>query len=192
MRCSMALLLLMLCVSASPQSGINLAELRNRCLPGAPMSTLAAIVQAESAGNANALQIDFPNERLRRWHMRPGSLRLSRQPRDHAEALAWKRYLATYDISVDIGLMQVSAAEAARRHIDPATLFDPCTNIRVGWTILGEDYARERDRYEPGQTALQHALSRYNTGDSERGLENGYVQRVERALAGLSRQEQQR
>lgn len=192
MRCSMALLFLMLCVPASPETGINLAELRNRCLPDAPMSTLKAIVQAESAGNANALQVDFPNELLRRWHMRPGSLRLARQPRDRAEALVWVRYLESYDISVDIGLMQVSAAEAVRRHIPPETLFDPCTSIRVGWTILSEDYVIEQRQYGPGQTALQHALSRYNTGDSERGIENGYVKRVERALAGLASQQQHR
>ena len=50
----------------------DLAALRDRCIPDAPISTLAAIIQTESGGNPDALQIDFPNALLRRWHMRLG------------------------------------------------------------------------------------------------------------------------
>ena len=170
----------------------DLAALRDRCIPDAPISTLAAIIQTESGGNPYALQIDFPNALLRRWHMRPGTLRLARQPKDGGEALAWMRYLSSRDIFTDIGLMQVSTAEAQRRKIEPLTLFDPCTNLRIGWQILQEDYAVEVQHYGPGQTALEHAISRYNTGTSNGGIENGYFARVQRALAGLSRQKEQR
>jgi len=178
--------------SAIAQQRINLAALRDRCLPEVPMSTLAGVVQTESAGNPNAVQIDFPKTLLRRWHMRPGSLRLARQPKDNTEAWAWVTYLASYDVFTDIGLMQVSTAEAQRRRIEPTSLLDPCTNIRVGWEILQEDYAIEAHRHGEGQIALEHALSRYNTGNSETGIDNGYYARVQKALAGLSRQQQQR
>jgi hypothetical protein len=40
--------------------------------------------------------------------------------------------------------------------------------------------------YGPGQAALQHALSRYNTGDTNRGIDNGYLARVMAALKRLS------
>ena len=155
-----------------------LRDLRDRCIPDAPFSTLAAIVQTESGGNPYAIQVDFPIALLRRWHMRPGTLRLARQPKDGAEALAWMQYLSSFDIFTDIGLMQVSTAEAQRRKIEPLTLFEPCTNLRIGWQILQDDYAIEVKHYGPGQTALEHAISRYNTGTSNGGIDNGYYARV--------------
>lgn len=169
-----------------------LQGLRDRCIPDAPISTLAAIVQTESGGNPFAIQIDFPNALLRRWHIRPGTLRLARQPKDRVEALAWMPYLSSLHIFTDIGLMQVSTAEAERRKIEPLTLFDPCTNLQVGWQILQDDYAIEVQHYGPGQAALAHAISRYNTGTSDGGIDNGYYARVQRALARLSGEKEQR
>ena len=39
--------------------------------------------------------------------------------------------------------------------------------------------------YGPGQEALRHAISRYNTGDSNRGIDNGYLARVLAARRAL-------
>jgi type IV secretion system protein VirB1 len=164
----------------------DLGHLRNRCAPTASLVTLSAIVGAESSGNPNALQLDFPRSLLRRWHLPPGTLRLMRQPNSAKEALEWIDYLNAQHVSVDVGLMQVSTDEATRRRIPPATLLDPCTNIRTGWAILNDDYQTEMKAYGPGQAALQHALSRYNTGDTNRGMDNGYLARVMAALKRLS------
>jgi type IV secretion system protein VirB1 len=82
--------------------------------------------------------------------------------------------------------MQVSTDEATRRHISQAALLDPCTNVQAGWTILSDDYQIEVRTYGPGQVALQHALSRYNTGDTNRGIENGYLAHVMAALKRLA------
>jgi type IV secretion system protein VirB1 len=164
---------------------ITLIHLRDRCAPTAPLSTLGAIISTESSGNPNAVQIDFPKALLRRWGLPPGTLRLLRQPIDANEAGEWIAYLNAHRISVDVGLMQISTDEAVRRHIRPAALLDPCTNIRTGWSILEGDYKIEIDRFGPGQTALQHALSRYNTGDTNKGIENGYLARVAAALQRL-------
>jgi type IV secretion system protein VirB1 len=146
---------------------------------------LAAIIITESGGNPNAIQIDFPNTLLRRWGLPPGTLRLQRQPIDANEAGEWIAYLNSDRISVDVGLMQISTDEAVRRHIRPAALLDPCTNVRAGWSILEDNYKIEVDRFGPGQVALQHALSRYNTGDTTRGIDNGYLARVRSALRRL-------
>jgi type IV secretion system protein VirB1 len=82
--------------------------------------------------------------------------------------------------------MQVSTAEAQRRGIMPESLprllFDPCFNLQVGWQILQDGYNIETKTYGPGQEALQHAISRYNTGDTQRGIDNGYLARVMAAL----------
>lgn len=165
---------------------VNLGQLRDRCAPTASLVTLSAIVGAESSGNPNALQVDFPRSLLRRWHLPPGTLRLMRQPNSAKEAIEWIYYLNARHVSVDVGLMQVSTDEATRRRIPPATLLDACTNIRTGWAILNDDYQTEVRAYGPGQAALQHALSRYNTGDTNRGIDNGYFAHVMTALKRLA------
>ncbi|HEV2136997.1 MAG TPA: transglycosylase SLT domain-containing protein [Terracidiphilus sp.] len=163
----------------------NLVQLRDRCAPTAPLSTLAALIKAESGGNPYAIQIDFPNALLRRWRLPPGTLRLQRQPNNAQVAGEWIAYLNARHISVDVGLMQVSTDEAVRRHIPPVELLDPCANVRTGWAILEDDYKIEVNHFGPGQIALQHALSRYNTGDTNRGIDNGYFARVTAALRRL-------
>ena len=164
---------------------MSLIQLRDRCVPTAPLYTLAAIISAESSGNPNAIQIDFPNATLRRWRLPAGTLRLQRQPKNAEEAGEWIAYLIEHHIPVDVGLMQVSTDEATRRHLSPAVLLDPCTNIRTGWSILEDDYKIEVNHFGPGQVALQHALSQYNTGDTNRGIENRYLARVMTALKRL-------
>jgi type IV secretion system protein VirB1 len=156
----------------------DIVALRSRCIPGAPLTTLRAIIRAESNGNPNAMQIDFPLTLLKRWNLAPGTVRLKHQPRDQAEAMQWLDYFQKFHVFVDIGLMQISTAEAQRRGIPQKSLFNPCTNLRVGWQILEEDYTSEVKIYGPGQLALRHAISRYNTGNSQKGIENGYLSRV--------------
>jgi type IV secretion system protein VirB1 len=164
----------------------DVSRLQSTCLPAAPLSTLRAVVQVESSGNPNAMQIDFPKTLLKRWNLTEGTLRLKRQPANQREALDWLTYFQSYDIFVDLGLMQVSTAEAKRRGISPETLLEPCTNLRVGWQILEDDYRIEQKTYGPGQEALQHAISRYNTGDTQKGIANGYLGRVLAAVRSLS------
>jgi type IV secretion system protein VirB1 len=184
MKSFLAIFLLSLAASGAAQQA-DIAALGRRCLPMAPLSTLNAIVRVESGGNANAMDIDFPKSLLKRWRLPDGTLRLKRQPATPEEALAWLRYFEQHAISVDVGLMQVSTAEAHKRGVAPESLLDPCNNLRTGWEILKEAYQAEVRIYGPGQTALQHALSCYNTGNTDRGFDNGYVQRVLAALSQL-------
>ena len=163
----------------------DIIRLRSICLPNAPLSTLRAVIQVESRGNPNAMQIDFPNGLLKRWRLPEGTVRLKRQPTNQREALDWLAYFQSYDIFVDLGLMQVSTAEAKRRGISPESLLEPCTNLRVGWQILEDAYQIEKKTYGPGQEALQHAISSYNTGDPQQGITNGYLARVFAAVRKL-------
>jgi type IV secretion system protein VirB1 len=176
---------LLLLPSALRAQNTDVARLQSTCLPAAPLSTLRGVIEAESSGNPNAMQIDFPKALLKRWNLPEGTLQLKRQPTDQREALDWLAYFQSYDIFVDIGLMQVSTAEAKRRGISPESLLEPCTNLRVGWHILEEDYRIEKKTFGPGQEALQHAISRYNTGDTQQGIANGYLGRVLAAVRRL-------
>jgi type IV secretion system protein VirB1 len=161
---------------------LDVAALQSHCLPAEPLSTLSAIIRVESDGNPNAMQIDSPRVILKRWHLPEGTLRLKRQPATQREALEWLGYFERRGIFVDVGLMQVSTAEARRRGISVESLLDPCSNLRAGWQILDSAYQIEVKIYGPGQGALQHAISRYNTGDTQRGIDNGYLARVMAAL----------
>ncbi len=173
---------LVLLSPALPAQTADIGALRMRCLPEVPDSTLRAIIEVESGANPNAMQIDFPRRLLKKWKLGPGELRLARQPKNRQQATEWLSYFQKFDVFVDLGLMQVSTAETQRRGIAPETLLEPCTNLRVGWRILQDAYQLEIRVYGPGQVALEHALSRYNTGDSQQGLDNGYVSRVRTAV----------
>jgi type IV secretion system protein VirB1 len=185
MKSFLVMTLLLLPVAALGQN-TDVTRLQSICLPTAPLSTLRAVIQVESSGNPNAMQIDFPKTLLKRWKLAEGTLRLKRQPANQHEALDWLRYFQRYHIFVDLGLMQVSTAEAKRRGISPETLLEPCTNLRVGWQILEDDYRIEQKTHGTGQEALKHAISRYNTGDTQQGIANGYLGRVLAAVRGLS------
>ena len=173
----------LLCFAANlPAQRLDIAALQSRCLPAVPLTTLSAIIRVESGGNPNAMQIDFPRALLTQWHLPEGTLRLKRQPATQREALEWLDYFERHGIFVDLGLMQVSTAEAQRRGLPIESLLDPCFNLRAGWQILDSAYQLEVRTYGPGQKALQHAISRYNTGDTQRGIDNGYLARVIAAL----------
>ena len=165
-----------------PAQRLDFAALQSRCLPTVPLTTLNAIILVESGGNPNAMQIDFPRTLLKQWHLPEGTLRLKRQPTTERESLKWLEYFERRNISVDLGLMQVSTAEAHRRGLPAESLLDPCFNLRAGWQILDSAYQVEVKTYGPGQMALQHAISRYNTGDTQRGIDNGYLARIMAAL----------
>jgi type IV secretion system protein VirB1 len=185
MRILTAICLLCFTANLSAQR-LDIPALQSHCLPGVPLTTLSAIIRAESGGNPNAIQIDFPRALLKQWHLPEGTLRLSRQPHTASEALEWLGYFERRNISVDLGLMQVSTAEAHRRGLPveslPQLMSDPCFNLRFGWQILDSAYQLEVKTYGPGQEALQHAISRYNTGDTQRGIDNGYLARIMAAL----------
>jgi len=177
----------LLCIGSSlGAQTIDLTALRSMCVPSAPESTLRAIIHVESGGNPNAMQIDFPHALLKQWKMPPGVLRLKRQPKDAMEASQWLSYFQSFHVFVDVGLMQVSTAEAHRRGIPAASLLEPCSNLRVGWSILEDAYKAELKVYGPGETALEHAISRYNTGNTQAGIDNGYLGRVLAAAQRLN------
>src|SRR6202041_3397774 len=184
MKAFLAVSLLLLPAALLSQN-TYVARMQSTWLPPAPLSTLRGVIEAESSGNPNAMQIDFPKALLKRWNLPEGTLRLKRQPTDQREALDWLAYFKSYDIFVDLGLMQVSTAEAKRRGISPESLLEPCTNLRVGWQILEDAYRIEKKTYGPGQEALQRAISRYNTGDPQQGIANGYLSRVFAAVRRL-------
>src|ERR1700745_2620833 len=103
MRAFLVMTLLLLPPAALGQN-TDVTRLQSTCLPTAPLSTLRAVVQVESGGNPNAMQIDFPKALLKGWGLAEGTLHLKRQPLNQREALNWLAYFESHDIFVDLGL----------------------------------------------------------------------------------------
>jgi type IV secretion system protein VirB1 len=137
-------------------------------------ATTEKITQAESGGNPLALYVN---------HL------VGPQPhatsRSEAAAIA-RRYTAA-GYTVDIGVMQINSRNLAGLGFTIEDALDPCTNVRGGGAILTANYERAVAHFGEGQQALL-AISAYNTGDWQRGFQNGYVARVTGipAIANLS------
>ena len=141
-------------------------QLAASCAPSVAVETLAAIARHESGLNDTAI---YDNTAKRSY-----------TPASSGEAIAVATELVVVQRhSVDLGLMQVNSANLRGLGLSVTDAFDTCQNIKAGARILAAAYV------PPGsgdtQPALIQALSRYNTGNPERGIANGYVARVQAA-----------
>jgi type IV secretion system protein VirB1 len=125
-------------------------------------STLRAIMRVESGAYIYAINVNgAPSEPL------PASTA--------AEATAEAQEWIGRGYSVDMGLMQVNSRNLQSLGFTVAQMFDPCTNIQAGASVLTADYLSASASLSKPQDALKAALSAYNTGNFEHGFYNGYV-----------------
>jgi type IV secretion system protein VirB1 len=85
--------------------------------------------------------------------------------------------------NIDAGYAQINSGNFAAYGLDAGNVFDPCTNVATGARILRTAYRATVRAYGPGQAALVHALSIYNTGAAWSGL--GYARAVFATAAHL-------
>ena len=148
------------------------------CASQAAPSTMLAVARTESALHPYAMSINRPKQVSRAAGLSNFEIQLARQPRSKQEAFQWMRWLLGHGITVSIGLLQVNTENAGLFHLRPEQLFEPCTNIAVGSTLLSQAYAA-RIRIAPNDpNALLYALSVYNSGTYNLGFQNGYVAEV--------------
>lgn len=143
---------------------MDFAALAELCAPNVAGETIAAIVSVESAGNPFAVGVNGG--------------KLSRQPQSKEEAIAWAEDLLAQGFSIDLGLAQINSGNLKALGLTVAETFDPCTNLQAASYLLSDNYARAVTVKGEGDAALVAALSAYNTGDFERGVNNGYVAKV--------------
>lgn len=133
-----------------------LAGLLSTCAPNVDARTMAAVVAVESGG--------------RPWAVHDNTTGRSYFPDSLAGAGAIAAELA--GDSLDVGLAQLNSGNFARFGVDASAALDPCTNLRLGASVLSDDYQREYQRTagateeERRQVALRRALSAYNSGSS--------------------------
>lgn len=146
-------------------------QLAAACGPAVHVETLASIAHAES--NFDPLAI---HDNVTGRTYRPNTLAQAVQLA--GDLISVKRR------SVDLGLMQINSANLPRLGLSIADSFDPCKNISAGARVLVGGYQVPAAGLD-AQPALLRALSRYNTGKSDRGFTNGYVRRVQYAAGQI-------
>ena len=156
----------------------QMIALFKNCAPYAALNTMLAIATTESSFHPYAISINSPQKVASELGLTTQVIELARQPHSKQEAILWMRWFFQHRISVSVGLLQINTDHAARFHLDPERLFDPCTNVSVGAIILAEAYAVQRLANHNDPDTLLRALSLYNTGNAQSGFSNGYVDRI--------------
>lgn len=146
----------------SPQAFHVLAE---NCAPSVAPDILEKIVRAESRFDRFAIGVNGANQR-------------SYHPDSAEDAARIARELIAQGHSIDMGLGQINSKNLGWLNLTVDTVFDSCANLTAAERVLRDGYDRARDQGSDPQTALQQALSAYNTGTFTRGFSNGYVARV--------------
>jgi type IV secretion system protein VirB1 len=157
--CSLALLLTPAVADQAHANSLSLdtfAKLAAACAPSVSPETLAAVARTESGFDDVAIHDNTTGRAY--------------LPATHAEAIALAAQLVVLDgHSVDLGLMQINSNNLKPLGLSISAAFNACQSMQAGARVLQVDY----------RAAMRDTLSRYNTGDPLRGIENGYVARVE-------------
>ena len=140
-----------------------------QCAPSVAPETLLSVVQVESRFNPLAIGVN-------------GATRIVVSATSRADAAAKATALIAAGRSVDLGLAQINSKNLGWLGLTVEAAFDPCRNLAAAARVLQAGYDGGA---ADGQPALHRALSRYNTGDAERGFRNGYVAKVVRAAAEI-------
>jgi type IV secretion system protein VirB1 len=149
---------------------IDIHGLALECAPGVHPTTMAAVVQVESANNPYAIGV-------------VGG-RLARQPKNKAEAIATAKALAGDGWNFSMGAGQVNRHNLNKYGLTFDTAFEPCANLRAGSSILKDCYTRALAKFGNEQRALQAAFSCYYSGNFSTGFkpdfkgQPSYVQKV--------------
>ena len=155
---------------ADPLSPDAFGQLALRCGPSVAPSTLAAIATTESA--------------LQPLSINDNTTATSGIPATRDIAIRIAASLIDAGHSIDVGIMQINSRNFSPLGLTLESAFDPCKSIAAAAAILVGDY-EGGDTHEHQQSALRVAISRYNTGDAQRGFANGYVHRVELAARSV-------
>lgn len=134
------------------------------CAPFVSNNTMMAVIHQESRGNPWALGVN-------------GKQRF-KKPVSYLEAVIESKRLIANGANIDMGLMQINSRTMVNLGLTVEQVFDPCTNVYSGGVVLTRNYVQAAKSYGENQTALQAALSAYNTGNFHKGLKNGYVNSV--------------
>lgn len=149
-----------------------LMALASTCAPSVAPTTLLSVARAESGFDPLTIGINTAPHR-------------SLHPTSAAETVAMAHTLMRRGVNFDIGVAQINSRNLPRLGLSLEDAVDPCKNLAAEAVVLRENFVAAQRRLPGSQQALRAALSAYNTGNPERGLRNGYVDKVYLAAAQL-------
>ena len=124
-----------------------------------PMERMLAVATIESGRDPLTINVNGPGG----GDLHPATL---------DEAIAKAKTLLAAGRSIDLGISQINSTNLASHGLTVETAFDACVSLRAGAEHLASDMA-----------AWRAAHSHYNTGDFQRGIDNGYAGKIERAMS---------
>lgn len=131
-------------------------ELLLACAPAIHPTTMAAVVQHESAGNPLSIRDNASGR--------------SYSPATKPEAVALATRLIGEGHSVDLGLGQINSRNLPRLGLAIEQVFDPCDNLKAAQTILLEAWRKTGN--------LKSTLAVYNTGKPNSALGRSYASAI--------------
>jgi type IV secretion system protein VirB1 len=150
----------------------QMQALASECAPTVAAETLLSVAKVESGFNPLAIGVNGKPA------IRVGATTRREAVEKASELIAAGR-------NVDLGLGQINSRNMDWLGLSVAAAFDPCRNLAASARLLADGYARGVDRRRGEQPALLTAFSYYNTGDPDRGFQNGYVAKVTKAAAAI-------
>lgn len=133
------------------------------CSPNMHPAIVQAIVKSESSYNQYAIGVN-----------RGG--RLARQPKSFGEAVQVAKTLIAQGANIDMGYGQINSANMNWLNLSVEQAFTPCSNLKALQTVYLHCYDRAGNNGLG--TRMQRAFSCYNTGNTKKGFQNGYVTKV--------------
>ena len=162
---SRLLFLAALVASATASAGEGFDRLVARCASDVHPATIRAVVAHESGFDPLVIGVNGPSPRV----IRPSTL-------DAAVETASR--LIAGGQSIDVGLGQINSKNFRLLGLTVKAAFDPCQNLAAAARLLRDSYARLVSAGRGPRSALDAAISEYNTGNPVAGISNGYVAAV--------------
>lgn len=157
---------------------IELMALTEQCAPNIPQDIMSAVVLTESQKNPFAIGV--VNGYVK-------------QPKTKAEAINTAYQLHAQGKNFSMGVAQINKYNLKAYGVSFETIFDPCTNLRVGSLILLDCYKRASKGSATINESWEKAFSCYYSGNFKTGFKQDfpnqppYVTKVVNRLISIQR-----
>lgn len=144
---------------------IDIPQHLAQCAPQVSPVLMHALVRTESSWNPLAIGPDVGQPAI----AQPGTL---------DEAVRTVKQLQASGAKFSLGLAQIHVSNVTRRGLTLEQAFDPCRNLRMGQTILFENYNQAIKEGYTGVDAVWAALRGYNSGGVNKPVSDKYANKI--------------
>lgn len=154
-------------IADAPPVPLDTSSIVHECAPKVAESTMLTLIALESGNNPFAININDSKKTAPSFSTKN-------------QAIAYANKLIEDGYNFDAGLAQINVKNFKWLGINTSNVFDPCENIKASERVLVKCYEKAASENLGEQLTLRKALSCYNTGDTYKGIQNGYVSKIEK------------